>query len=226
MSLLRNTTLDKRKTEILHGVNKVINAELQLFSSSKKKIDTCMNYTRPPLAIEIESIRDAFVDAKKRGIRLRYVTEITKENSSCCKELMSIVDELRHLDKIRGSFIISETEYLAPIILFEKGKVASQIIHSNVEEIVEQQQYVFDTLWSRAISAEQRIREIEEGIEPIRTRIIENQQEIIKEIKRKNNAANKLSICTSFGGMQMSYNYLIHTRMLWTDTKKEKAKRV
>jgi len=56
-----------------------------------------MNYTRPPLAIEIGSIRDAFVDAKNRGIRLRYLTEITKENISYCKELMSIVDELHHL---------------------------------------------------------------------------------------------------------------------------------
>jgi hypothetical protein len=37
-----------------------------------------MNYTRPPLAITIESIRAAFVDAKKRGIKLRYLTEITR----------------------------------------------------------------------------------------------------------------------------------------------------
>ena len=50
--------------------------------------------------------------------------------------------------------------------------------------------------------------EIEEGIEPIRTRLLENQDEIIREIKHQNNAANQLSICTAIGGMQMSYNYL------------------
>ena len=39
--------------------------------------------------------------------------------------------------------------------------------------------------------------EKENGPAPtIRTRILENQAEMIKEIKRKNNAANKLSICT------------------------------
>jgi hypothetical protein len=114
---------------------------------------------------------------------------------------------------------------ISPIILFEKGKVAPQIIHTNVEEIVEQQQYMFDTLWSKAIPAEQRIRQIEEGIEPIRTTIIEDQQEIIKEIKRKNNAANKLSICTSLGGMQMSYNYLFDSYKNVVDKyKKEKSK--
>ena len=125
-----------------------------------------MNYTRPPLAILIEPIKKAFLDAKSRGIRLRYLTEITKDNIDYCKVLTTIVDDLRHLDGIKGNFMISETEYLAPLILYEKGKVASQVIYSNAEEIVEQQQYIFDTLWRKAIPAEQKIREIEEGIEP------------------------------------------------------------
>ena len=64
-----------------------------------------------------------------------------------------MVDELRHLDGIKGNFMISEGEYLAPLILFEKGKIAPQIIYSNVREIVEQQQYIFDNLWNNAISA-------------------------------------------------------------------------
>ena len=125
-----------------------------------------MNYTRPPLAILIEPIKKAFLDAKSRGVRLRYLTEITKDNINYCKVLTTIVDDLRHLDGIKGNFMISETEYLAPLVLYEKGKVASQVIYSNAEEIVEQQQYIFDTLWRKAIPAEQKIREVEEGIEP------------------------------------------------------------
>src|ERR687890_2371907 len=139
-----------------------------------------MNYTRPPLAILIEPIKKAFLDAKSRGIRLRYLTEITKDNIAYCKELAIIVDELRHLDGIKGSFMISEIEYLAPLILYEKGKIASQIIYSNVKELVEQQQYVFDTFWNKAISGEQRIREIEEGIEPSNIQVIQNPSESIE----------------------------------------------
>jgi two-component system, OmpR family, sensor histidine kinase VicK len=168
-----------------------------------------MNYTRPQLAVALGPIRHAFVHAKKRGVRLRYLTEITTENISFCKELLSTVSELRHLDGIKGNFMISESEYLAPAVLLEKGKVAAQIMYSNVKELVEEHEYVFDTLWSKAISAEQRIKEIEEGIEPIRTRLLENQDEIIREIKHQNNAANNLSTCTAIGGMQMSYDYQI-----------------
>ena len=87
-----------------------------------------------------------------------YVTEITKDNLSYCKQLLTMVDELRHLDGIKGNFYISETGYLAPATLHEKGKPASQIIYSNVKELINHQKYVFDTFWDKAIAAELRIR--------------------------------------------------------------------
>jgi two-component system, OmpR family, sensor histidine kinase VicK len=124
-----------------------------------------MNFTRPPLAIEIETIKKAFLDAKSRSVRLRYLTEITKDNLSYCKELMTIVDELRHLEGIKGNFMVNETEYLSPVVFFEEEKISSQIIYSNVKEIAEQQQYIFDSFWDRAIPAQQRTNEIENDIE-------------------------------------------------------------
>jgi hypothetical protein len=145
----------------LYGTDNVINAELEFFYRTKDRIDRCMNYTRPQLAIEFEPIRKAFIDAKSRGVQLRYLTEITKDNISYCKELIPLVDEVRHLDGIKGNFMLSQSEYLAPVILFETGKISSEIIYSKIKELVEQQQYIFDTFWARAIPAEQKIIELE-----------------------------------------------------------------
>ncbi len=194
-------------TKIFYGIQNVINSELRFFSKTKKRIDTCMNYTRLPLAIGIEPIKKAFLDAKSRGVQLRYVTEITKSNLSYCKELMKIVHELHHLDGIKGNFMISEGEYLAPLILFEKGKIAPQIIYSNLKDIVEQQQYVFDTFWSNGRPAEQRIKEIEEGIVTrYETRVLENPQQINNHLKYVIENAAERSVCCSIGGMQLIYN--------------------
>ena len=102
--------------KIFYGIQNVINSELGFFSKTKKRIDTSMNYSRPPLAIGIEPIKKAFLDARGRGVQLRYLTEITKSNLSYCKELMKIVHELHHLDGIKGNFMISEGEYIAPLI--------------------------------------------------------------------------------------------------------------
>lgn len=171
-------------TKVLYGVQTVINAVLQFLYETNSTIYACVDSTRPALAIDIQILKEAFLSVKNRGVKLRYITEITKDNVPYCKELLTMVDELRHLDGIKGNFYVSETAYLAPATFHEKGKPASQIIYSNVREIIEHQGYVFDSFWSRAIPAEQRIREIEEGIETVNIAIIENPREALKIAQR------------------------------------------
>jgi hypothetical protein len=93
---------------ILKGTQNVIDAEVQSFSKAQTRVDTYMNYTRPPLAIGLDPIRKSFLQSKDRGIYLRYITEITKENLSYCKELMRIVNEMRHLDVRCFRYFIKE----------------------------------------------------------------------------------------------------------------------
>ncbi|HET7391344.1 MAG TPA: hypothetical protein VFJ51_11010 [Nitrososphaeraceae archaeon] len=40
--------------DIIHGADNVINTLSELVSNAKYKIDTCVDYTRPYLSIEIE----------------------------------------------------------------------------------------------------------------------------------------------------------------------------
>jgi len=193
------------KTEVIYGTSNVLNMEIQFFSNARLKVDTCMNYTRPSLALSIESIRKSFLDAKDRGLKLRYITEVTTENISYCKELIKIV-EVRHLDGIKGNFMVSETEYLAPAVSNNPSDIATQIIYSNLQEIVQQQHCIFDILWNKAIPGIQRIREIEEGIEPIGTRLLENPDEIFNHLRYVIENASKRLICSSSGGIQMVYD--------------------
>jgi hypothetical protein len=169
------------RTEIIRGRENVIDAGLKFISNAKTKIEACVDYTRPALAIDIASISKSLADIKaKKGIRLRVLTEITAENISDCKQLTTLVDELRHAGGIKGSFYINEREYLAPAIFHEEGKVASQMIFSNVRELVEHQQYVFDTLWNKSIPSEEKIKAIEDGMQPHFTETIRDTHQILK----------------------------------------------
>ncbi|MGA9151721.1 MAG: hypothetical protein WBZ36_14180 [Candidatus Nitrosopolaris sp.] len=116
------------------------------------------------------------------------------------------IAEVRHLDGIKGNSMVSEKEYLAPAVSNNTSDIASQIIYSNLHEIVKQQNYIFDTLWNKATPAIQRIKEIEEGVEPIATRLLENPDEIFNHLKYVIENASKRLICSSSGGMQMVYN--------------------
>ncbi|HKG88884.1 MAG TPA: HAMP domain-containing sensor histidine kinase [Nitrososphaeraceae archaeon] len=187
-----NGQKEKELTKVLYGVDTVINTVIQFLNRTDKIVYACVDQTRPILALDILALKKAFEDAKRRGVKLMYITEITKDNLPYCKHLMKMTHELRHLDGIKGNFYINETEYLAPATLHEKGKPASQIIYSNVNEIIEHQKYVFDSFWDRAIPAEQRIREIEEGVEAEFTKVITDGNrvaelivEFAKSIKRE-----------------------------------------
>jgi len=167
------------KTEVVYGPSNVIDRQIQFFSNATLKIDTCMDYTRPSLALGIEPIRKSFLDAKNRDVKLRYITEITTENMSYCKELMKIT-EVRHLDGIKGNFMVSDKEYLAPAASQGISYLASQIISSNVKEIVEHQQYIFDTLWNKAIPSIKKISEIEDNKPPRITEVLYGTEEVVE----------------------------------------------
>ncbi|MDQ6863289.1 MAG: ATP-binding protein [Thermoproteota archaeon] len=131
-------------------------------SKAHSVLDICADSSWPSVAIGIDVYRNALRDVSIRGVKLKFVTEITKDNLSYCKEVMK-VGELRHLDGVEGNFAVSEKEYTASATL-QEATLLQQVIYSNVKEIVEQQQYVFGSFWNRAIPAEMRIKQIEQGI--------------------------------------------------------------
>jgi two-component system, OmpR family, sensor histidine kinase VicK len=176
------TTYDNshsEKTEVLYGPENVMNAILQ-FLSKANRINSCANYKGPSITIEVQEYKKLLFDLRARHIKLRYITDITKENAHYCKELMKFGYEIRHLDGIKANFSISETEYMATSTI-QEAKPVPQVIYSNVKDFVEQQQYVFESFWNKAVPAEQRIREIEEGVNLGMTEIIQDSYRI-KEV--------------------------------------------
>jgi two-component system, OmpR family, sensor histidine kinase VicK len=150
------------KTEVLHGPENTTKAILEFLSNAQSSLYIFADSSWPSVAMGVDVYRNALRDLFVRGVKLRVVTEITKDNLSYCKEVMKI-GELRHLDGNKGNFGVSEKEYTASASL-QEATLLQQIIYSNVKEIVEQQQYLFEGFWNRAIPAETRIKEIEEGI--------------------------------------------------------------
>ena len=193
-------------TQVIVGKRNAINTELGIFKRANKRIDTCMTYTRPSLAVSIKQIRNAFLSAKRRGVRLRYITEINHQNFEDCKVLLGIVDELRHLDGVKTNFMISEVEYLAPLIQEKSEAIALEHIYSDTAQIVEHGRCIFDTLWSKSISAEERIRQLQEDAIPQETRILDNQDEIVKQMIHLSEISSGLSVVSNHGGLQLTYN--------------------
>jgi two-component system, OmpR family, sensor histidine kinase VicK len=171
---------------MLHGIQSANRAILQSISKSKSEIDICGNYIMQ--LIEPELFKKALNDARARGVRVRCIIEITKENIDCCKELMKLV-EIRHLDNLKAKFILNNTKCLSIITTtptttsttnaLQECKTAPQIVYIDTMQIVEQYHRIFDTLWNNAttIPTQERIKQIEEKrVKPFTLDIIQDRK--------------------------------------------------
>jgi sugar-specific transcriptional regulator TrmB len=154
----------EEKTEVIYGAENIVTDTIERLSATKKSVDICIDSTSPSIyLIPNHPVTKAFRELKERGIRLRFIAEITKDNIGYCKELMKICSELRHLDKIKGNFGLVDGIYYRASAKTTKSSPPPLLIRSTLRAFVEQQQYFFDMLWKKAIPAKQRIKEIEEG---------------------------------------------------------------
>ena len=150
-------------TEIIDGTENILNRAIEGLSLTKERFDNCIDHTCPPSYVLTGQIWNKCIELWNRGVRLRFISEITSENISYCKEIMKIA-ELRHLDRIRGNFGISDGRDYRATASIQQGQPPVQAIRSTIKTFVDQQQYFFETLWNKAVPGEKKIREIEEGI--------------------------------------------------------------
>lgn len=168
----------EEKTEVIYGPENIINNTLLALSRCKSQVDNCIDSSGPSMfVVPNQPIPIAFRELKERGIRLRFIAEITKDNIVDCKELMKTC-ELRHLDEVKGNFGISDGIYYGASAKGTESFTPPLLIASTIRAFVEQQQYFFDMLWRKAIPAKQRIKEIEEGLKREFIEAIQDPEEI------------------------------------------------
>ena len=168
------------KTEVLYGIENAVGKGVEFMSAVKERMDFCYDQNAPSIVVEVEAYRNGYLGVLERGGKIRVITEVTKDNLEYCKKLVPLVSELRHLDKVRGGLALSENAYMATAATLEKGKPLTQVIYSDVRVLVEQNQYLFDTMWNKAVPAELRMAEIEKGIQPTRIEVISNPKESVQ----------------------------------------------
>jgi two-component system, OmpR family, sensor histidine kinase VicK len=85
------------KTEILYGTDNIVKRAIGGFHTIKERLDNCTDSTGPSVFFNTPVWKE-FIELKNRSIKLRFITEITKDNINYSKEF-SKVAELRHLDE-------------------------------------------------------------------------------------------------------------------------------
>lgn len=166
-------------SKVEHGEETIVITD-KFAINCKRDLNICIDKNGPSVIVNVPDFSKLYTLFKSNSIKIRMVTEITLENVKYCKQLTGKHGvEVRHLSDIQCNLAISDDkECLASLVLHE-NKPPSEIIYSNLKEIVNQYRLIFNTLWIKAIPAEQRIREIEEGVLPVQTDLIDNHTEAL-----------------------------------------------
>ncbi len=194
----------KERTRVVYGEDETTKVILQTVNNARRRWDNYADSNGPTIAMGIEQLRKGMRNAHRRGVRIRYISDITKHNINYCKELMKIA-EVRHMDNAKGGMAVSEMEYIATANL-QEAKPVPHLIHSNVKEIVEQQQLVFESLWVNAIPATQRMREIEEGIRRTEIKVLDDAENIHKNIESLGKSSDEILVCSDTGLLKIVHN--------------------
>jgi hypothetical protein len=183
-------------TEVIRGIENIVDETVTHFTALTRYQDICADSNAPSMfMIPDHPVTKAYQELKKRGIRLRFITEITKDNIEPSKELMKKCD-LRHLDEIKGNFGISDGIYYTASAKTHQSSPPPLLIVSTLRDLVEQQQYFFDMLWRKAIPAKQRIKEIEHGLKREFMETIQDPYEVQTILNNILNSANEEILLT------------------------------
>ncbi|HJT47599.1 MAG TPA: HAMP domain-containing sensor histidine kinase [Nitrososphaeraceae archaeon] len=218
------TATNKHQTRIVEDPNQIIE-EIGRLTANSNDLSTCIS----PGGLEFSynyffKIKKELLEKQKKGEHkgIRYVTNIQKDNIELVKTYLNSGIQIRHVKNLPPmSFGVSDKEMSATIEKMEGGKKIQSLLISTESSYIQHFASLFEDLWKEGVNAEDRIKEIEEGLEPIRTTILKSQEEIVEQIRNLNSRANHLSICSSLGGMQMSYNNLFDTYRNFRNNKKE-----
>jgi two-component system, OmpR family, sensor histidine kinase VicK len=155
--------------EVQHASEDIAKLPLEIISNIKETFDCCIDLNDAALITENEKLWNAIKTLKNKGIRVRFVTGVNEGNISPCRQLMKC-GEVFHNDKVKGNFQIADgINYLCYIIeneseIAHRQKQEQQLFHTNTKSFVDTQQYLFDNLCNKAITAREKIKEIEKGI--------------------------------------------------------------
>lgn len=174
----------------------------------KNELNLCLHINDPSALINVPEFKSLYCLIKNTSIKIRLITEINSNNLKYCKQLNKEFEvELRHLDNVKGNFGISDGEQYITSSVLENSKSLNEIVYSNVKGIVEQNTFMYEILWNKGTPLDQKIKEIEDGLSPIETKVLVTPDTIINQcIDFIKSTSNVLCNCSSTESMEMVHS--------------------
>jgi two-component system, OmpR family, sensor histidine kinase VicK len=187
--------------EVVHGAKEAGERIAGFLARATSQVSICTDRRGLGIAIQMKGLK-RFKSEPRKGLKLRFITEITMENKAFAKALSGLA-ELRHLEGVSGNFAVSDGgEFISGAVIKEASPV-TELIYSNARGVVSQHKLLFETLWQKAVSAESRFKELDATSPPAQTKLLKGEKEVVRQLARMIDPSGEIVVCMTPGGVGM-----------------------
>jgi signal transduction histidine kinase len=173
-----------REIKIVQNVDEILKKQKDILESSNEFL-VCSKLSGLLLAYNnyfdlYEKVMQKYRNDEHVGIRI--VTSITdKEGADLSRLFINAGVEIKHVKNMPPiDFALSDKEMIATIQKVEGDEIIQNLLISNEPPYIEHFNSIFEELWETGKDAEQRIKDIEEGVDSEGIEIIQNPVQIQK----------------------------------------------
>jgi len=80
LNISEQTTLHNRKTDLIYDMDTAVSYGIRFLENVSERMDICVDKNGPSIIIKSDIYKSNYVKAKNRGAKIRFITEITKDN--------------------------------------------------------------------------------------------------------------------------------------------------
>jgi nitrogen-specific signal transduction histidine kinase len=173
-----------REIKIIQNVDEILKKQKDILEASNEFL-VCSKLSGLLLAYNnyfdlYEKVMQKYRNDEHVGIRI--VTSITdKEGADLSRLFINAGVEIKHVKNLPPiDFALSDKEMIATIQKVEGDEIIQNLLISNELPYIEHFNSIFEELWETGKDAEQRIKDIEEGVDSEGIEIIQNPVQIQK----------------------------------------------
>lgn len=181
---------DINETKIISGRDNINSFFVTAVDNTRKYWNVIVPAKGATLFHYMEDLKVAYKNALDRGVKIRAITEVNKDNLFYIRAGIEYFSEIKHLDNVLGTAVMSERYYVtSSTMYYDEGNIKiengvrktqyplEQIITSNSPQFVQEQKRYFDILWDQAIPIQDKLKQIE-NLENPQLRELESSYEI------------------------------------------------
>jgi two-component system, OmpR family, sensor histidine kinase VicK len=162
-------TVSSLGTKLVENNPEEIVKEISQMTANSNELATCLPSGGMQYSYKyFFEIKKKLLEKQKKGQHkgIRYVTVIDKENIHLIKIYLQSGIQVRHARNLPPmSFGVSDKQIAATIEKMEGGRNVQSLLVSTDPLYLKHFNSIFEELWKNGMSASDRIREIEEGVE-------------------------------------------------------------